>query len=128
MKGRHDMIMWVKVGVKWLVKSNYGTYLFVEVVNSPAEAREWSWDVGRRHDRKGRTFGIGWTHLRPLAEAVRSRQLSQIYCFKGLYADQHLNVQLTDVAVILKARMLYDVYSLGTGDEVGFSVLRLKMG
>ena len=26
--------------MKWLVKSNYGTYLFVEIVNSPVEARE----------------------------------------------------------------------------------------
>jgi len=57
-EGRHDMIMWVKVGVKWLVKSNYGTYLFVKVVNSPAQARvimrRWttSWSYGR-------TFGIG---------------------------------------------------------------------
>jgi hypothetical protein len=68
-------------------------------------------------------------HLCPLAGAARSRQLSQIYCFlKGLYADQYLNVQLTDVSVILKARMLYDVYSSGTIDEVEFSVLRLKTG
>jgi hypothetical protein len=44
------------------------------------------------------------------------------------YADQYLNVQLTDVAVILKARMLYDVYSSGTAGELSFSVLRLKTG
>jgi hypothetical protein len=59
-------------------------------------------------------------HLRPLAGAARSRQLSQIYCFKGLYADRYLNVQLTDVTVILKARMLHDVYSLGTANESSF--------
>ena len=65
-------------------------------------------------------------HLRPLAGAARLHQLSQIHCFKGLYADQHLNIQLTDVAVILKACMLSDVYSLRsirnirTADELNF--------
>lgn len=75
-----------------------------------------------------------WNRLNASAPACWSCSFTPavpntVCCFlKGLYADQYLNVQLTDVAVILKARMLYDVYCSGTVDEVEFSVLRLKTG
>ena len=46
-------------------------------------------------------------------------------CFTGLYLDQYLNVQLTDVTIVLKARMLYDVYGLPTVDELSSAENRI---
>jgi hypothetical protein len=36
--GRHDHVS--DAGVKWLVKSNYDTYLFVKVIDSPTDSEE----------------------------------------------------------------------------------------
>ena len=46
--GRHDHVSEARVKML-LVKSNYDAYLFVEVIDSPAEACH---ETSRAHDRK----------------------------------------------------------------------------